>query len=152
MLAKRILVPLDHTPNSEAVLPFVADLARSAGSTVRLLRVDPVPNNVVRPSGQVVAYTDQEMARLEAEGLAYLDASAALLQGIPVERVVRFGDPAQEILIEAEAFGADIIALTTSIRSALRWTLSRSSAARIFRKSKVPVLVLRHNPVRQPSS
>jgi len=143
MMAKRILVPLDHTPSGEAVLPLVADLARSAGSTVRLLYVDPVPGNVVSASGRVIAYADQEMARLEAEGLTYLDAIAALLQGIPVERVVRFGDPAQEILIEAEAFGADVIALATSIRSPLRWTLSRSSAARIFRKSKVPVLLLR---------
>lgn len=143
MMAKRILVPLDHTTSGEAVLPLVADLARSAGSTVRLLHVDPVPSNVVSASGRVIAYADQEMARLEAEGLAYLDASAALLQGIPVERVVRFGDPAQEMLIEAEAFGADIIALTTSIRSPLRWTLSRNRAARIFRKSKVPVLLLR---------
>ena len=143
MMAKRILVPLDHTPSGEAVLPLVADLARSAGSTVRLLYVDPVPGNVVTASERVIAYADQEMARLEAEGLTYLDAIAALLQGIPVERVVRFGDPVHEMLIEAEAFGADIIAVATSIRSPLRWTLSRKSAARIFRKSKIPVLLLR---------
>src|SRR2546425_7885067 len=75
-MAKRILVPLDRTSTSEAVLPFVSDLAHGAGSTVRLLRVEPVPNNVVSDSGRVVAYTDQEMARLEAEGLAHLDAIA----------------------------------------------------------------------------
>jgi nucleotide-binding universal stress UspA family protein len=143
MMAKRILVPLDRSPSGEAVVPSVTDLARSAESTVRLLRVDPVPNTVMSPSGRVIAYADQEMARLEGEGLTYLDAIAALLQGITVERVVRFGDPAQETLIEAEAFGADIIALTTSIRSPLRWTLSGSTAARIFRKSNVPVLLLR---------
>src|SRR2546427_3506765 len=62
-MAKRILVPLDRTSTSEAVLPFVSDLAHGAGSTVRLLRVEPVPNNVVSDSGRVVAYTDQEMAR-----------------------------------------------------------------------------------------
>jgi nucleotide-binding universal stress UspA family protein len=73
-MAKRILVPLDRTSTSEAVLPFVSDLAHGAGSTVRLLRVEPVPNNVVSDSGRVVAYTDQEMARLEAEGLAHLAA------------------------------------------------------------------------------
>src|SRR2546428_8528550 len=72
-MAKRILVPLDRTSTSEAVLPFVSDLAHGAGSTVRLLRVEPVPNNVVSESGRVVAYTDQEMARLEAEGLAHLE-------------------------------------------------------------------------------
>src|SRR5919197_1584737 len=132
-MAKRILVPLDRTSTGEAVLPFVSDLARGAGSTVRLLHVKPVPNNVVSDSGRVVAYTDQEMTRLEAEGLTYLDAIAPLLQGVPVERVVRFGDPIREILVEAETFGADIIALTTSSRSWLRHALSRSITAKIFR-------------------
>jgi nucleotide-binding universal stress UspA family protein len=143
-MAKRILVPLDRASTSEAVLPFVADLARGAGSTVRLLNVKPIPNNVVSDSGRVIAYTDQEMARLETEGSSYLDAIASVLDGVPVERVVRFGDPAREILVEAEAFGADIIALTTSGRSWLRQTVSRGIAARIFRNSRVPVLLLRH--------
>ena len=143
MMAKRILVPLDRTQNSEAVLPLVYDLARGAGSTVRLLHVKPVPNNVVSDSGRVVAYADQEMTRLEAEGLTYMDALAAQLQDVPVERVVRFGNPAHEILLEAETFGADVIALTTAGRGRLRPTLSRSIAARISRKSTVPVLLLR---------
>ncbi|PYM08516.1 MAG: hypothetical protein DMD82_02320 [Candidatus Rokuibacteriota bacterium] len=142
-MAKRILVPLDRTPTGEAVLPLVSDVARGAGSTVRLLHVKPVPNNVVSESGRVVAYADQEMARLEAEGATYLEAISALLQGVPVERVVRFGDPAREILTEAETFGADFIALTTGGRSWLRHTLSRSIAARVFRKSTVPVLLFR---------
>jgi nucleotide-binding universal stress UspA family protein len=143
MMAKRILVPLDQTQKCEAVLPFVADLARGAGSTIRLLHVKPVPTNVVSDSGRVVAYADQEMARLEAEGLTYLDAIAVLLQDVPLERVVRFGDPAREILLEAETFGADVIALPTSGRGLLRRILSRSIAPRILRKSPVPVLLLR---------
>lgn len=142
-MAKRILVPLDQTAKCEAVLPFVSNLARGGGSTVRLLHVKPLPNNVVSDSGRVIAYTDQEMARLEARGLTYLDAIAALLQGVQLERVVRFGDPAREILIEAETFGADVIALTTGGRRWLPNTLSRSITARICRKSKVPVLLLR---------
>src|SRR5438552_16678032 len=101
-MAKRILVPLDRTSTSEAVLPFVSDLAHGAGSTVRLLRVEPLPNNVVSEPGRVVAYTDQEMARLEAEGLAHLDASATLLQGAPVARVVRVGDAARQDLTEGD--------------------------------------------------
>jgi len=33
---------------------------------------------------------------------------------VPVDSVVRFGEPAEEILREAEAFGADLIAVTTA--------------------------------------
>src|SRR2546427_12290474 len=101
-MAKRILVPLDRTSTSEAVLPFVSDLAHGAGSTVRLLRVEPVPNNVVSDTGRAVAYTDQEMARLEAEGLAHLDVVGTVLQGATVERAGRFGEPASDILTQAE--------------------------------------------------
>ena len=142
-MAKRILVPLDGTPTAEAVVPFVGDLARSAGSTVRLLHVKPVPSNVESKSGRVVAYADQEMTRLEVEGLTYLESLDALLEGVPVECIVRFGDSVREILLEAEAFGADIVALTTTGRSWLRRILRGSVAARVFRKAKVPVLVFR---------
>src|SRR5207247_861611 len=36
VMAKRILVPLDLTEDTEAVAPLVADLARGRGATVRL--------------------------------------------------------------------------------------------------------------------
>ncbi len=142
-MTKRILVPLDGTPTAEAVLPVVADLARSAGSTVRLLHVKPVPGNVESQAGRVVAYADQEMTRLEAEGLTHLESLEALLAGVPVECIVRFGDPGREILLEAEAFGADIVALTTTGRSWLRRIFRGGVAARVLRKAKVPVLVFR---------
>ena len=35
---------------------------------------------------------------------------------MPVESVVRFGDPAEEIVREADAFDADLIAVTTEDR------------------------------------
>jgi len=44
---KRIVVPLDASPVAESVLPVVADLARAGGGSIRLLRVEPVPNNCV---------------------------------------------------------------------------------------------------------
>lgn len=56
-----------------------------------------------------MAFVDQEFERLETEGLDYLRAIEAKLDGVPVECVVRFGDPVEEILREADAFGADLI-------------------------------------------
>ena len=110
-MAKRILAPIDPREDSEAILPVVAALARDAGSTVRLLRVLPVPTQVVGNHGRIVAFVDQEMERLTAEGLADLQHAEAELAGVPVEAVVRFGEPAKEIVVEAEAFHADLIAL-----------------------------------------
>lgn len=144
-MAKRILVPLDRTLAGEAVLPVIAELARGAGSTVRLLCVERVPDNVVSHYGRVVAYADQEMARLEAEALSYLDAVAVSLDGLPIERVIRFGDPVEETLLEADVFGADLIATTVPRGGWLTRVFSRSVGPRVFRKAKVPVLLFRES-------
>ena len=143
-MAKRILVPLDGAPSSEAVLSLVADIARSAGSAVRLLHVDPVPDTVEQTNGRVIAYADQEMARLEREGVEYLEGLEANLQGVPIECVVRFGDPAQEILVEAEAWGADLIAVTATPTSVFRRLFRRGGVVdRIARNADVPAVVYR---------
>ncbi len=142
-MAKRILVPVNPTSAVESVVPLIADLARGSGATVRLLRVAPLPKNVVNGNGRVVAYADQEMSRLEAEGLDDLRAVEANLEGLPVERVVRFGDPDEEILREADAFGADLIAVTTANRSWLSRAVLPGVAERVFRKAEVPVMLVR---------
>ena len=111
-MAKRILTPIDGCEESPTIVPVVAALARGAGSTVRLLRVFPVPERVMGPHGRTIAYVDQEMARLTALGLDELAHVEAELEGIPVERVVRFGEPAEEIKLEAEAFNADLVTLS----------------------------------------
>src|SRR5262245_16419181 len=108
-MAKRILAPIDGRERHEGIGPVVAALARDSGATVRLLRVFPVPERIVAEHGRTVAYVDQEMARLTAEGLDDLHRVEAELAGVPVEAVVRFGEPAEEIALEADAFDADLI-------------------------------------------
>lgn len=142
-MAKRILIPLDRTPASEAVVPLIAEVARGVGSTVRLLHVQPVPENVLREDGRVVAYADQEMARLEVEGLNYLEDVEAMLLDVPTERVVRFGDPVSEILVEAEAWPADLIALATGAGGWIRRIGRGHVASKIFRKARIPVMLYR---------
>lgn len=140
-MAKRILVPLDQSPTAEMVIPLVADAARGGGGSVRLLHVAPVPALRVTPEGRVLAYADQETKRLTAEGLDYLHTVELHLDGVPVESVVRFGDPVAEILQEAEAFGADLIAVTTAGRGGLRRMALGSVADQVFRKAEVAVLL-----------
>ena len=142
MMAKRILVALDHTEHAESVLPLVADMARGSGATVRLLHVRPVPETREGARGRVIAYASQEMERLEAEGLAYLHAVAAPLEGVPVESRVRFGHAVEEIVLEAEAFGADLIAVASASRSALRRVAFGSVAEKVLKKATVPVMLL----------
>jgi nucleotide-binding universal stress UspA family protein len=140
-MAKRILVPVDRPSSAHAVLPLVADMARTSGGSVRLLHVAPVPSERTADDGRVVAFASQEMERIEFSRRECLKAAEAELTGVPVESVVRFGDPAQEILVEADAFGADLIAVTAQRRGWLRRLLP-GVVNTLFRRSEVPVLLL----------
>ncbi len=142
-MPKRILVALDQSPLAESLAPVVADMARSSQATVRLLHVAPEPRDCVDASGRVVAYLDQEMARLGNEALDFLRAVEVHFDGVRVESVVRFGDPVSEILREAEAFDADLIALTTKGHGSISRTLLGSVSEQVFRKAETPVLLLR---------
>ena len=142
-MPKRILLPLDQSGTAEVVVPLVSAVARGGGATIRLLHVAPAPDTVVSTEGRVVAYADQEMERLEGEGLDYLRSIAAQLDGLAVESVVRFGDPAAEILREADEWGADLICVATAGRSGLGRVMLGSVAEQVFRKSPVPVVLMR---------
>jgi nucleotide-binding universal stress UspA family protein len=142
-MAKRFLVPLDSSAEGEHVIPFIVDAARGAGATVRLVHVAPVPGNVVGTAGRTVAYADQEMSRLDTEHTEDLRRLEPHLGGIAVETVVRFGEPAEEILREADAFGADVIAVMTTCRSGVKRALLGSVAEQLLRKAAATVLLVR---------
>ena len=140
-MAKRILVPLDRSEHAETVLPVVADLARSSGATIRLLNVARLPEQKFGDYGRVVAFESQEMERITFSRLDYLRSAEAQLEGVPVESVVRFGEPAAEIAQEAEVFGADLVAVTEPRRGWFSGFYGTVADA-LRRKSPVPVLVL----------
>jgi nucleotide-binding universal stress UspA family protein len=143
MTAKRILVPLDGSESAETAVAVAADLARSSGGSVRLLRVSPVPKQWVGNYGRVVAYADQEMERLTAEGRDYLETVGAQVPAVPIESVVRFGEPAEEILVEAEAFGADAIVLATGRLSWLKRVTGGGVGQSVVLKAPVTVVLVR---------
>ena len=141
-MAKRILAPIDADERSETVVPVLTGLAHGSGASVRLLRVFPVPEQIVGTHGRVIAYVDQEMSRLTAMGLDELARIEAQLGDIPVERVVRFGEPVEEITLEAEAFEADLIALAADRPGRLRRAIAPGVADRVVEQTDVPTLVL----------
>lgn len=146
---KRILVPLSGRDEHEAIVPIIGTLARHSGATVRLLRVFPVPEVITRSpdfagsQGRVVAYVNQQMDALTSQGLDYLKTLETQLDDVPTESVVRFGDPATEIVLEAESFGADLVAVATTRRSRLRSILSPGVAEQAARRAPAEVLLLR---------
>jgi nucleotide-binding universal stress UspA family protein len=142
-MAKRILVPLHEAVDADNMVKIIGMLARDAGASVRLLHVAPLPDTIVDDDGRVLAYADQEGERLEAEALDFLHAASIGLEGLAVECGVRFGDPVQQILEDAEAWGADLIAMTTRGRGCIERALMGSVAEQVFRKAATAVTLYR---------
>ncbi len=142
-MAKRIVIAVEPSTVPFALLDLVGDAARGGGATIRLVHVAPSPESVVDDAGRVLAYADQEMARLEAEALDALRAFELHLPDAQVDSAVRFGDPATEIVREAEEFGADLVAMAASTHGRVHRLVCGSVAEQVMRRAPMPVLVLR---------
>lgn len=143
---KRAIVPLDGSPEAEAIVPFILDIAGPLDIEVILLQVVvPVPPQVIEGSRHVIV--EDVEARL-AEAREYLAPIAARLEsrGVRVDVVVRHGRPAEEILAAARERGADLIAMTTHGRSGIGRLLFGSVTEAVLRHAEIPVLALRITP------
>jgi nucleotide-binding universal stress UspA family protein len=156
-MAKRILVPIGTNGRAEVIVPVVAALARDAGATVRLLNVQPLQRTHLDDSASQLpfygagltlevqrrrlVYGHVREERLESEQLERLRQLESLLDGVAVERAVRFGDVVEEVAREADAFDADLIALSERRRPWWRPMVTRF-VDRVRARARVPVLAL----------
>lgn len=140
---KRILVPLDGSKLSEAVLPHVEAIAKGLNCEIVLLHVIPLPVPVFDTPASPF---DHNLLRdQEQDATRYLKEMCAKLEmdEARVNFLVREGDVTQLILDVAHEVQADLIAMSTHGRSgALRWLLG-SVTDRIVRHSPIPVLAIR---------
>ena len=167
---RRVLVTLDESELSESVLPEVERMAlgREVPLTI-ILTVAALPaptlQTVVPEAREVPAMlgghagstaveprlvesTGQALRRVEDELKSYLEEKAQPLRskGLTVETVVRFGDPAQEIIDYAKAHDIDMIAMATHGRTGPSRTLFGSVAGRVLASGVKPVLLVRPHP------
>ena len=138
---KRILVPLDGSPLSEAILLQVTELARALGAEVTLLRVELAH---AFPGADPMFLLEAEV-RVVKEAEAYLASTAERLarEGMIVRTAVRYGQPAAEIIDHVAFEGADLVAMSSHGRSGLTRLVMGSVAEEVVRKVRVPVLLLR---------
>jgi universal stress protein family protein len=117
-MAKRILMVITPACAGDLVSAArsAAAVARESGGGVRMAWVRPLPAPRRDRHDRVVADADREMARLTAAALEEMAALAGELGEVDVERVVRFGRLATELLIETHAWRADLIGLAAPER------------------------------------
>ena len=140
---RRILVPLDGSETSAAVLPLVHDLARIYESEVVLLQVLEMPSAVMlgEPLAVEAAKGVQRAAREMAE--SWLGEMQQRLGGVKTRIMTAWGSPAATILDTAASEGADLLAMTTHGRSGLsRWVYG-SVAELVLHEARCPLLVQR---------
>jgi nucleotide-binding universal stress UspA family protein len=135
-MKRAILVPLDGSKESEAILPELQRLVTDQDQ-VHFLHVVP-PDPV--PAGAKV----QQLVGLLEQALTYLQATRSrwLLDQRGLD-LVRAGDPAQEILGVALEKNINLIAMATRGRSGLERFILGSVASEIVKKSQLPVLLAR---------
>jgi nucleotide-binding universal stress UspA family protein len=133
----RILVPLDGSQLAEQVLPYVKLLAKETKCHTELLQVieySPAPT-----------HPRQVRANLTGEAQKYLKKAAASLKssGLTVSSLVHHGDPASDIVAEAESEPETLIAMATHGQSGLaRWMLG-SVTDKVLHAATNPLLVVR---------
>jgi nucleotide-binding universal stress UspA family protein len=125
VMAKRILVPVERTKETEFALRVARMIARESGGVVRLLRVVPIPEPLRDRRDRVILTTDQQMERIAAATTDELTRMAAVsLEGVVVETSVVFGERAVEIGVVAACFHADLVVMPPSRRGLAAWIAS----------------------------
>ncbi len=140
---ERILVPLDGSHRSEAVLKPVSTIAKAFSSEVMLLHV--VERQVDHDDRQVQAEAlSREESALELAS-EYLEDRASLLRrySLTISTHVVAGRAASAILESAERLAATLIALTGRGRGLVPGVPLGRVAARVATASHVPVLVVK---------
>ncbi len=140
---RHILVPIDFSEHSKNALRYAVSMAEQYGASLHLIYViEPMIYPADLGFGQVVMPGVEEELRMKSEKelQALLERETGSIHG---EAVVRLGRPHQEILMEAEEKNIDLIVLATHGHSGVEQILFGSTAMRVVRLAKCPVLIMR---------
>lgn len=147
MSLRSLLVAVDLTPASDRVLGRVARLPLAGNAIITLLHV--VPGSL-EPREKRDAERDARQ-RLSEEAL---HLGASLPKSVRIETAVRSGGAAREITELARLIAADLIVLGRGGGRRLRDMFLGSTAERVMRSAKLPVLAVRlppRAPYRRPA-
>jgi len=136
---RRILVPLDGSATSAAVIPQVAQLAKVYGSHVTFFHVAS-PESHESPSGELREAAREKLFREQTA--QYVDQLAEAGVRAAVQVQFEFG-AASRILTAVENHAVDLVALTTHGRSGVSRLLFGSVAEHVVRQCRAPLLVKR---------
>ena len=143
---KKIVVPQDGSPLTEASLPHVKSHTSLKGDEVclNMVAVKPVAEFSVVVTNLISGVIDT----LEAKSLIYIQFICAKLQkaGIRTSILAREEPLAETILEVFTEVHADLIAISTHVRSGVSRWLMEGTAEQVVNYSPVPVLLIHPKP------
>ena len=144
---KLIVHGTDGSPEAHGALDLAMELAKDTGAALAVVSV-----HVVHIGGKGITppISDVEQAH-GAEHVAEEAVNAARSAGIEARSYVMTGEPARAIADLAEQLGADLIVVGSRGFGNLHGALVGSVSRGLIGRSKVPVTVVAHRPVREPA-
>ncbi len=145
---QRLLVPVDGSPTAMRGLDEAIRLARLSGGRIRVVHV---LDQLQFASGFEFCTVDV-LGLLQEAGAAIVGAAKARVEasGVPVEAYLSetlAGRVADVVVEQAQQWGADLIVIGTHGRRGVRRLMVGSDAEQIVRAARVPVLLVRAEPV-----
>lgn len=130
---RKILVPTGGSTVANSALLAARTIARTSGAEVVLVQV--LPADVERGS-QLTQQARRDLERIEEEAAA---------RDLSVRSLVRYGDPAEQILQAAHEEDVDLIAMASYGLAGIDRMLVGSVSEQVVARSVVPVLLNRHD-------
>ena len=138
---EKILVAVDGSGHGANAVRCAADMARMSGGTLHLLAVDGC-RPFKGPLAELAQLEDLSRSEIFERVLESARAMAALPADAKIEQTVRTGDPADEILAEANKIKADVIVVGRRGLGAYSELLLGSISRKIVHLAQVPVMVV----------
>jgi nucleotide-binding universal stress UspA family protein len=135
-----ILFPVDFSARCEASKPLVTSWARRFNAKLTLLHTIHIPISAYGGADGYPIIID--VPGLEESAIKRLDGFKMDIPG--VERIVKVGDPALDIIQYTEKIGVDLIMMTTHGYGPFRGLLLGSVAAKVLHDAHCPVWTSAH--------
>ena len=147
MAYRRILVPVDGSPTSNAGLREAIEIAKGQGASLQLVHV--VDHHYLLMAGlEAGAYVEDLMQDMVRSGRRILQVAEARVRksGVAVSKALLESPatPAADAIVrQARKAKVDLIVIGTHGRRGVRRLLMGSDAEQIVRNSPVPVMLVR---------
>jgi nucleotide-binding universal stress UspA family protein len=135
---QRILLAYDGSPDGREALAQARNLATMSGATVRLVAIIDPMENIMLVEGMSFIPDDRRFVTKSV-----LDAGVRRLQGAgcAASNDVRYGNPAEQIVLSAKEMNADLIVIGHRDQGTLARWLNGSVGASILHHPPCSVLV-----------